>query len=179
MRGGEGGLRWFCVHTKARAEAQALEHLSRQQFACFLPRIRQMASGIRKRESKARVEPLFPRYLFLQADPLAQDLAPVRSTRGVLGLVRFADQLAQVPDDIIGRLKQDTGPDGVIEPMPPSFQPGDGVGIVDGPLAGLRGAYAHDNGQQRAIVLLHLLGAEQRVAVPLEFLQPLGAMPAG
>jgi len=34
------------------------------------------------------VEPLFPRYLFIRVDPARCSTAPVRSTRGVSGLVR-------------------------------------------------------------------------------------------
>ena len=32
--------RWYCVHTRPRAEAQAREHLQRQGFEVFLPRLR-------------------------------------------------------------------------------------------------------------------------------------------
>ena len=34
------GQRWYCVQTKPRTEARALENLERQAFECLLPRIR-------------------------------------------------------------------------------------------------------------------------------------------
>ena len=37
--------RWYCVHTKPRAEAQALEHLQRQGFECLLPRLQRRGAG--------------------------------------------------------------------------------------------------------------------------------------
>ena len=77
---------WYCVHTKPRAEALALEHLQRQAFECLLPRIQH--SVLRGGRRQRVVEPLFPRYLFLRANPEQQSLAAVRSTRGALGLVR-------------------------------------------------------------------------------------------
>ena len=57
---------WFAVVSKPRQEKTALRHLQRQGFRCFLP----MAENPYQRRSKKRqkiVEPLFPRYLFLNA----------------------------------------------------------------------------------------------------------------
>ena len=50
-------------------------------------------------------------------------------------------------------------------------QPGDGVTVIAGALAGLRGVYAQMRGDQRAEVLLHLLGGAQRWLLPQESLQ--------
>lgn len=162
---------WYCVHTKPRAEARALEHLQRQQFECLLPRIRRPAPAARLPRQKTVVEPLFPRYLFLQADPSSQSLAPIRSTCGVIGLVRFGGRPAQVGKAIIARLRQDAGIDGVIEPAPIMFQPGDVVRITEGPFLGLSAVYTQASGEQRALVLLNLLGSECHVQVPVETLQ--------
>lgn len=170
------GQHWYCVQTKPRAEARALENLERQAFECLLPRIRRPAPVARLRRQKTVIEPLFPRYLFLRADPHAQSLAPIRSTTGVIGLVRFANQPARVPEDIIDRLRLDADPDGVIQPVPTRFHPGDAVRIVDGPFLGLPAVYAQASGEQRAIVLLQLLGSERRIMLPRDALQP---MPAG
>ena len=56
---------WFAVYTKPRQEQVALENLERQGFRCFLP----MAVNPYQRRSQRmpRIEPLFPRYLFLKA----------------------------------------------------------------------------------------------------------------
>jgi transcription antitermination factor NusG len=69
---------WFAVYTKPRQEQIALENLERQDFRCFLP----MAINPyqRRSERKLRIEPLFPRYLFLNAIADQQSLGPVRST---------------------------------------------------------------------------------------------------
>jgi len=59
----------------------AREHLERQGFRCFLP----LAVNPYQRRSArtTRIEPLFPRYLFLHAAADQQSLGPVRSTRGI------------------------------------------------------------------------------------------------
>lgn len=169
------GQRWYCVQTKPRTEARALENLERQAFECLLPRIRRPAPVARLRRQKTVVEPLFPRYLFLRADPHAQSLAPIRSTTGVIGLVRFANQPAQVPDDIVARLRLDADPEGVIEPVRAEFRPGDPVRIVDGPFLGLPAVYAQASGEQRTIVLLQLLGSERKIMLPRDALQAMAA----
>ncbi|MBS0465459.1 MAG: transcription/translation regulatory transformer protein RfaH, partial [Proteobacteria bacterium] len=72
---------WYCVHSKPRAETLAAEHLLRQGYECFLPRILRRVALPRAGRSRCVVEPLFPRYLFVQADPNVQSLAAIRSTR--------------------------------------------------------------------------------------------------
>ena len=96
---------WFAVVTKPRQEQIALENLQRQDFECFLP----LAENPYQRRSKKHrqiIEPLFPRYLFLNAIAGQQNLAPVRSTRGVTTMVRFGTELAVVPDSIINAINR-------------------------------------------------------------------------
>lgn len=163
---------WYCVHSKPRAESLAVEHLQRQGYECFLPRIVRRVASLRAGGSRRRtIEPLFPRYLFVQADPNVQSLAAIRSTRGALGLVRFAGEPARVTDDLIARLRRDADPQGVIVLAAPEFHPGDEVSIVDGPFAGLRGVYAQRQGQFRVMVLLRMLGGEQSVLLDADSLQ--------
>ena len=164
-----GTAHWYCVHTKPRAEAQALEHLQRQAFECLLLRIqRNVLRGGRRQHV---VEPLFPRYLFLRANPELQSLAAVRSTRGALGLVRFANLPGIVPQSLIDCLQRDADAQGVIVQADSRPQPGDNVTVITGTLAGLCGVYSQARGDQRAIVLLQLLGGAQRVLLPQESLQ--------
>ena len=59
----------------------------------------------RRAARKAAPEPLFPRYLFIHAAPDTQNLAAVRSTRGVVGLVRSGYELVKVPDGVIAALR--------------------------------------------------------------------------
>lgn len=157
-------MRWYCVHTKPRAESQALEHLQRQAFECFLPRIRRRI--LHAGQYRDVVEPLFPRYLFLRANPQQQNLAVVRSTRGALGLVRFSSQPGEVPERLIEALRQDADADGLIEAPAPILHPGEVVAVRDGVFSGLQGIYAQAQGEGRAIVMLQMLGSVQPVQLP-------------
>ena len=168
--------RWYCVHTRPRAEAQALEHLQRQGFDCFLPRLRRVV--LRGGRRRAVVEALFPRYLFLRADAETTSLAPVRSTRGAVDLVRTAGLPATVPDAFIQGLQADADAEGLITLPERRLLPGERVAITEGPLAGLQGIYTQAQSEQRALVLLEILGGAQSVALPHYVLEPIGAAQA-
>lgn len=162
---------WFAVVTKPRQEQVALQNLQRQGFECFLP----MAENPYQRRSKKHkqiIEPLFPRYLFLNAIAESQNLAPVRSTRGVLSMVRFGTELAVIPDSIINAIKNRMEPaTGLIRINPVAIKAGDKVRVFDGPLAGISGIVTEKNSETRALILMELLGRPTKIEVDALILQ--------
>jgi len=169
-----GQPNWFAVVTKPRQEQIALENLQRQGFKCFLP----MAENPYQRHSKKQkkiIEPLFPRYLFLNAIAKTQNLAPIRSTRGVISMVRFGTELAVIPESIINAIKQRIEPNtGLITIQPIKIKAGDKVKVFDGPLAGINGIVAEKNSENRALILMEILGRPTKVEVDTLILQRTG-----
>ena len=164
---------WFAVYTKPRQEQVALENLERQGFRCFLP----MAVNPyqRRTERKPRIEPLFPRYLFLNAVADQQSLGPVRSTRGVCTLVRFGVQLAQVPQIIVDAIGRRLDPaTGLVQLQPVPVKVGDKVKVFDGPFAGIEGIFRQRKGKERALLLVSMLGTQSTVEVDALLLQKTG-----
>lgn len=165
--------RWYVVFSKPRQEAVAEKNLCRQGFRVYLPRM-QLPRRRRGRWLTV-VEPLFPRYLFVYLDTKQTSVAPIRSTYGVTSLVRFAERLAVIPSEVIGALAE--GEDkvsGLHAYGRPLFHQGDPVQFTDGPFAGLQGVFHLEDGDQRAIVLLELLGKLNRIKVPRDWLVPVG-----
>ena len=161
---------WFAIFSKPRREAEAVEHLERQAFTVFLPRVR--ARRRLRGQWRDIVEPMFPRYLFLRAVPGQDDLRPIRSTRGVIGLVRFGGDPRPVPDTVIAELRRlCAGGDGVLE-LPTPLVAGSRVRILEGPFAGCEGDLLSQDGKRRALVLLELLGRANAVELPLDELAP-------
>jgi transcriptional antiterminator RfaH len=160
----EGMDCWYAVCCKPRQEAVAEDNLLRQGFRVYLPRIR-----IRQRRRGLwldAVEVLFPRYIFIRVDPLRRSTASVRSTRGVLGLVRFGGQPAVVPDAVMDALLQrEDAATGLHPDKCPPFQAGEPVKLVEGPLAGMEAVFTQQDGGKRVIVLLELLGKANKVSV--------------
>jgi transcriptional antiterminator RfaH len=164
---------WFAVFTKPRQERIALAHLERQGFRCFLP----MAINPYQRRSlrRRRIEPLFPRYLFLNAVPGRQNLGPVRSTRGVNTLVRFGVELARVPERVIAAIRNRCDPEtGLVRLNPVTVEPGARVRVYDGPLAGAEGLFESCSGERRALLLIEMMGRLTTVEVDRLLLQKLG-----
>ena len=161
---------WFAVYTKPRQERIALDNLERQSFECFLPLADNPYQRRRNRQGSA--EPLFSRYLFLRARPAVHSLAAVRSTRGVVSLVRAGFELVRVPASLIAalRAKQEAG-NGLVRLEPAELSPGDRVRIFDGPLAGLEGVFRAPCGVTRALLMLNLLGRETTLEVDSLLLQ--------
>lgn len=164
-------LNWYAVQTKPRQEAIAELNLEKQGYHTYLPKI---LLRKRRRDKWARVvEPLFPRYLFIQVDTKKQSLAPVRSTLGVAALVRFGHLLRPVPDEVIDFIRQAEDPDSHqhhADEWP--HQPGDEVQVLEGPFAGLTGIFQAQTGEQRALLLIDLLGRQNTIMVDINTVGP-------
>ncbi len=159
-----GAPSWYVVCCKPRQESIAKEHLQRQGFEVYLPRI---SARQRKRDRWVdSIQVLFPRYLFIRADRRWQSTASVRSTRGAVGLVRFGVEPAVVPDQVIEAiLAREDAATGLHVKVCPEFRVGEKVTMLEGPFAGLEGVFARVDGVERAILLIELLGKASRVRV--------------
>ena len=161
--------RWYAVCCKPRQEAVAEENLLRQDYKVYLPRI---CIRLRRRGHWLdAVEVLFPRYIFIRLDPLLRSTASVRSTRGVVGLVRFGGQPATVPDTVMDALlqREDTA-SGLHQDKRPMFSAGEAIKLVDGPLTGMEGVFTEQDGDKRVIVLLELLGKANRISISRDWI---------
>ena len=160
-------MNWYAVHTKPRQEATAERNLQRQGFAIYSPKIR--VRKLKRNKWVKVVEPLFPRYLFIQVDPDQHSLAPVRSTVGVAGLVRFGQQLRPVPDTVIAFLRQAENPETHqhhADEWP--HRSGDEVEVLEGPFKGLSAIFQAATSEDRALLLIDLLGRQNTVDVAMD-----------
>ncbi len=158
-------MTWLAVHTRPRQEELAALNLERQGYTTFLPQLLQR----KRRAGKWQLVtgPLFPRYLFVEVRLGEQSTASIRSTTGVVGLVRFGHAVgagrschhslfAGEPATLLWCRGAD-------EHWP--HKPGDRVEILSGPFAGLSGIYQIANDAERATLLIDLLGRRTGVAV--------------
>ena len=163
--------RWHVVYTQPRNEALAFEHLERQGFEVFLPRYL-------KRRSHARVvdmvpAPLFPRYLFTAFDDCETGWHVVRSTRGVVDLVRSGYVLAWVPEAVVEELYRRCDKRGFV-PLARQLDLGRGqrIRIDSTAFAACDAIFEAHTDNDRVKVLLSLLGREVTVQVPVGAVLP-------
>ena len=150
---------WYLVHCKPRQDERAEEHLARQGYACYRPRLAQ--ERLVRGRRQVQVESLFPGYLFIHLRP-EDSWAPLRSTRGVSRVVSFGGYPLEIPQRLIDSLQQRTP----TEPQP-LLQAGDRVRIVEGSFAELDAIFLNMDGEERVVLLMNLLNREQKLTLPL------------
>ena len=149
---------WAVARLEPRREQLALRCLGLAGYERYFPRLREhRISHGRRIEVRP---PLFPGYCFLTVE--AQWYA-ARWSIGVIGLIMDGIRPACVADQIIDDLRKRER-NGLVElPKRPRLKRGDQVRILRGPFVGQLGLYAGMRAHERVLVLLALLGGQQRV----------------
>lgn len=163
---------WFLAYSKPRLEEVALENLLRQGYEAWCPTIKKVPARRRKSDEAALFgqEVLFPRYVFFRPAHAEQSIGPVRSTQGVVSMVRFGVEFARLSHEKLVQIahwveqQQDLG---AAELM--GLKPGTAVKVTAGPLKGLD-ALVRMTAADRVVVLLQLLGKDHEVALPYQSL---------
>jgi transcriptional antiterminator RfaH len=158
--------RWYAVHCKPRQDARAEIQLRNQGYELYRPlaRVRRHRAG----RPVTVTESLFPRYLFIRLDNCDENWAPIRSTRGVTGLVRWGACVPSVPEFIITALQQRTDSEAGAVDLTASedFRPNDRVRIVEGPFAECDALFQARTGDERVVVLMEIMQQAQRLELP-------------
>lgn len=158
---------WYVVITKPRQEARAATQLQNQGGEVYLPMLEVERISRGKRE--LRPEPLFPGYLFFRTGGQDVLLSKVRSTLGVRMLLTFGNEPVQmdnsIVDDIRSRMQQ--------HEFVTALQPGDQVSLADGPFRDYQAIFQEYSGEERAVILVRLLGQQNRLVVQLSQLRQM------
>lgn len=152
---------WYLIQTKPRQEKLAEENLERQGYETYLP----MAEIRRKRRGRSVrvIDPMFPRYLFIHLSDETDDWRPIRSTLGVASLVRFGQDPARIPNQLIDALRKRETESGYHKLEATTVAKGTPVRIAEGPFEGFEGLYQCSTGKERVVLLLQI--AEQAVKI--------------
>ncbi|MEX0374616.1 transcription/translation regulatory transformer protein RfaH [Spiribacter pallidus] len=155
---------WYAVYCKPREDERAELHLQNQDFEVFRPKHR-----VRRRRRGGMttlIESLFPRYLFIHLDDITQNWAPIRSTRGVAGLVRWGDRVPSVPDPVVDCLRENVDEVGCIPTPQADYKKGDRLVIREGAFAGYEGLFYGRCGEDRVMLLLEIMKQPQKMLFP-------------
>lgn len=164
--------RWYAVYTHPRKESVATENLARQGFDVFFPRYLKRRSHARKIEQIPA--PLFPRYIFVSFDALESRWRAIRSTRGVIDLVRNGLDPVPVRNTIISEIKRRQDENGlVLLGQSLHLADGDRFRIENGPLSSYLAIFKAKRDDARVIALLQILGREVTVQVPIAAVGPV------
>jgi len=149
---------WCCAQIVPFRERLALHCLDLNGFEVYCPRLREQVR-IRNRKI-VRTPPLFPGYAFVL---VISAWWSARWSPGVRRIVMDGEMPARVPDAVIAEIRSRER-NGLVElPKPRGLAPGTRVRVGSGPLSAQIGMLAALRPHERVLVLLRLLGGEQRV----------------
>lgn len=156
-----GEKRWFAVQTRFKSEKMAQRQLARKGVQAYLPLMRYTRRYTRKiRHTEI---PLISCYVFVKIN--ADDYIRVLETEHVLDFVRFAGQLAPIPEQEIDLMRRIMGENWEVTAERTTFQVGDQVEIAAGNLTGLRGLLVETTDKQQVLIELERLGYTLRISI--------------
>jgi len=123
-----------------------------------------MQSVLKRGKLIKKVRPFFTGYVFVTYPAAPAPWSVVNSTYGVSRLVKFADRPAAVPASVIDELLCACDENGFIS-LRPALAVGDLVEVTQGPLTSFVGHLMRFAADQRAIILLDIIGKQTRVAI--------------
>jgi transcriptional antiterminator RfaH len=150
---------WAVARCVTRHEGFAAQQLEAAGFTVFLPR--------------TTLGALFPSYVFVR---VIDRWRRIDRTVGILGVVRFGDVPAKMPDADIAALQSRIDSHGLIRLPPPPPTParrkriipiGAKVKVASGPFRGFTGIYAGQTARERERILIDMLGRK----APVELLR--------
>ncbi len=163
---------WYAIYTLPRKEQLASEHLARQGFDVLYPRYMKRRSHARRVSTVSA--PLFPRYLFAAFEIADPSWRAIRSTRGVIDLVRNGIDPVPVPDEIIVEIRSRQGEDGhVVLGKQLQLARGDSFRIDAGPFAAHIAIFEAKRDDDRVVALLSILGRKVTVQMPIDAVVPV------
>lgn len=150
-----GNESWWVVQTKPQCEVEAIIHLEQQGMTTYCPMFQK--ESISQRQVKVRTAaPLFPRYVFVIANGVAQQqMHTIRCTVGVSQLLKVGEEPCTLDATLMSNIM--TIETNHLHEIHRYFKADDEVIITGGLYQGLEGVYQMDQGLERAVVLLNLL----------------------
>ena len=154
---------WYLIRTKPRQEKIAKQNLENQGYGTFCP-----IANINN-----QLIFLFPGYLFVQLNEKTQNLSPINSTKGVSHFIKFGLNFAKVPTSVIEFIK--TNQHITTEKLKNlnKFKPGDKIQISDGAFKNCVAIFKCYKPNERVILLMNLLGNEQRISFKKELVNAI------
>ena len=161
-------MQWYCLQTESRKEHLAKNNLQDLDLQVYLPVYCRVIRHARKITPKAK--PVFPGYLFAAIRHDFQ-FGQVKRTRGVKAVVSAGIKPISIHSSFINQIQAQENAKGYVQINLGRFQPGDLVNIQEGALKGLQGLFQCSMDDQRAMLLVHLLGNMQRIEVGLNAIE--------
>lgn len=157
---------WIVVTSQPRREDWARENIEKQGAVAYVPKVAHPSNP-------NKTTPLFPRYMFVDIEPVDGQWVFLTGTFGVSGVILRGDEPAPIRaieidairsrEDEFGLVKLPSAPE-VTNP----FARGERLRVAEGPFLGSWGICEGMSSEQRVYVLLNMLGRRTRVELDVD-----------
>jgi transcriptional antiterminator RfaH len=147
--------KWYLVKTKTSNENVAIKNLENQGYTVYCPFC----------EINKNKYTLFPGYLFIYLDNQTENWSPIRSTKGVINLVKFGNNFAQVSDSVIAFIRSNEYLTREKITNLDRFECGDNVQITNGIFKNCIAIFKSFKSDERVILLLKIMGQQHSLNI--------------
>lgn len=168
------GVGWYVAYTHPMRENRAKMELERLKFTAYLPLKTLWIKHARRKNREHR--PLFPRYLFVELDPLRDNFMAVQRADGISEILRADDAPVQVPGELVDLIQHEESVGAYDETTGrlEGIRQGDAVRIVDtGKFDDCLAVFAKADTKRRVEVLLTMLGRATKVTLDVAKIRKL------
>jgi transcription antitermination factor NusG len=148
----DGNFNWFALFVRTKYERTVDKTLNDKGYETYVP-----CCAVRRKWAdriKTAQVPLFPNYVFCRFDPAHR--FPIVSTPEVYSVVGAGKTPTPIPDEEIAAIRRVVlSGTGIIASS--TFEPGEPVVVVSGPLRGLQGTVVRVRNEWRLVVMVSLL----------------------
>lgn len=160
--------KWYVVYTKPRAEKKVFQQLIDQGIDTFLPLIKTLKQWSDRK--KWIEEPLFKSYIFVFISP--NDYLKVLNIGGIVRFITFEGNAVPVPLQQIEAIREFISEPEPLEDQDNTYEIGDKVEIIRGPMAGLKGHLARKTGKNKVRIEIEAISQHILVSISNSYLRP-------
>jgi transcriptional antiterminator RfaH len=156
--------KWLLAYTKPGSELEAQKNLENQGFKTLLP----MISSVSRKDSKSyRVNPMFPRYVFILVDLKKENWNTINSTIGVTNLITFGNKLSFVPEDAIHKIYSYLDDNDIchLNDIKREYKKGEMLEIKESIFKNLNVRFLTKTSKNRVMVLLSILNQDVKTEI--------------
>ena len=161
---------WYALYVKPRKEKDVELLLAERRFESFSPSILERRRWSDRIRTTQRT--LFPGYVFCRFEPQGAERQPVLTVPGVNWIVGNGREAVPVPEAEVEALRRAVN-SGLPLAEHDYLQQGDGVEILAGPLAGVRGILSQCASMAKVVLSVEILRRSVSVEVPRGDVRPL------
>jgi transcriptional antiterminator RfaH len=162
--------RWYVLQTNPREEGVASGKLKIMGYEVYQPLMQKYVYHARKKTLKK--VPLFPNYIFVNADDSEEVLFNVKWCRGVRRMLIDNYNPVPIEDGFVEAFKSiEDRSEGVIK-KPVEYEKGDFVRVMSGPMKDVIGIFdSWDSDEGRVRILIEIVNQQAKVVLHASMLE--------